>query len=1065
MSKTTGTFVTVDGVAYYKISHVETLRPFLIQVVSASDLWVFLSSGGGVTAGRKNAQGNLFPYVTDDKLNSDDATGAKAALKAKGKTWQVFEKNGAHHYNITRNLYKAYYANSVMLEEIHHDLQLSYTYRYETSEKYGLVKSVKLQNLSDEAVSVEWLDGLTNLMPYGVSPALEASASTLVDAYKAAEMLGENLAVFSQTTTINDTPNPLEMLKANIAYHTAQKADVYLGPDCFESFLQGEPLPQRGDCYGKKCAYFVHTKKELAPKGAAGHSLVLDSGYTHAQLADIHSFVEKADFKGLFQNVQEGTKTLVNIVKNADGLQQSGDEVACASHYLSTLYNVMRGGTFEEGYAFCFDLFYKFIAARNQSALKNTALLEEIKDCKTVQELLAVCRKDTQFERLALEFMPLSFSRRHGDPSRPWNRFNIALKDENGEKMVHYEGNWRDIFQNWEALGLSYPVYYEHMVAKFVNASTIDGFNPYRLNSEGIEWEKPEPDNPFSGLGYWGDHQIIYLLRLLQGLSSHFPKALQKMLTREIFSYANVPYRLRDYSDVLKDSKNTIVFDRQRDEEIERLSAAFGMDAKLVLQDGEVYTANLAEKLLVPALSKLCNLLPGGGIWMNTQRPEWNDANNAIVGIGLSMVTVYHLKAYLAFLQDLFAKQQEDFRFSKEVFLWLQSLTQILQKYEGNYKGNEKAMLDEMCLLFFAYHRNVYENGFSEKVTATTKDVREFLNTAQALVAYTIGENKGDVYVSYNLLCEDFSIKAMKTMLEGQSAIIGSGGLAKEEVCRLIKAMRASLYNEEEGYHTLYPVQKTRKFFKKNTVQKTFSSIEGVLEKDANGALHFDARIENATILKETCEKAGLTSAEIDALLLEYERVFGHKKFNGRSDVMYKFEGIGCVYWHQNAKFALGILETAQRAHENGEDIQEIYADYNALLQGFVYRKSPAQCGVIPIEPYSHTSFNKTAEQPGMTGQVKESILMRRGELGVRVSKGRLRFEPFFLRESEFCQDGTIRFACYGTPCIYKKSTQKGLVLHTENKTVMQSGYSLSEDDSLSLFERRRKILQIEILI
>ena len=54
---------------------------------------------------------------------------------------------------------------------------------------------------------------------------------------------------------------------------------------------------------------------------------------------------------------------------------------------------------------------------------------------------------------------------------------------------------------------------------------------------------------------------------------------------------------------------------------------------------GAVYQVNLLEKLLVPLLAKLANLVPDGGIWLNTQRPEWNDANNALVGNGVSMVT------------------------------------------------------------------------------------------------------------------------------------------------------------------------------------------------------------------------------------------------------------------------------------------------------------------------------------------------------------------------------------------------------------------------------------------
>ena len=36
----------------------------------------------------------------------------------------------------------------------------------------------------------------------------------------------------------------------------------------------------------------------------------------------------------------------------------------------------------------------------------------------------ARARRDPDLERLAHEYLPLTFSRRHGDPSRPWNRFD-----------------------------------------------------------------------------------------------------------------------------------------------------------------------------------------------------------------------------------------------------------------------------------------------------------------------------------------------------------------------------------------------------------------------------------------------------------------------------------------------------------------------------------------------------------------------------------------------------------------------------------------------------------------
>ena len=42
-----------------------------------------------------------------------------------------------------------------------------------------------------------------------------------------------------------------------------------------------------------------------------------------------------------------------------------------------------------------------------------------------------------------------------------------------------------------------------------------------------------------------------------------------------------------------------------------------------------------------------------------------------------------------------------------------------------------------------------------------------------------------------------------------------------------------------------------------------------------------------------------------------------------------------------------------------------------------------------------------------MTGQVKEEILTRHGELGVRIQEGRLQFQPVLLRRREFLTETT----------------------------------------------------------
>ena len=77
-------------------------------------------------------------------------------------------------------------------------------------------------------------------------------------------------------------------------------------------------------------------------------------------------------------------------------------------------------------------------------------------------------------------------------------------------------------------------------------------------------------------------------------------------------------------------------------------------------------------------------------------------------------------------------------------------------------------------------------------------------------------------------------------------------------------------------------------------------------------------------------------------------------------------------------------------------------AAYYDIRSGLGFTKTPEVYGAFPTDPYSHTPKHLGAQQPGMTGQVKEEILTRWAELGVQVSKGRLTFAPKLLRRAEF---------------------------------------------------------------
>ena len=58
------------------------MAPFFMTIVGAGDAWLFVSSTGGLTAGRVAPDSSLFPYYTDDKVaESAGRTGGLSLLR------------------------------------------------------------------------------------------------------------------------------------------------------------------------------------------------------------------------------------------------------------------------------------------------------------------------------------------------------------------------------------------------------------------------------------------------------------------------------------------------------------------------------------------------------------------------------------------------------------------------------------------------------------------------------------------------------------------------------------------------------------------------------------------------------------------------------------------------------------------------------------------------------------------------------------------------------------------------------------------------------------------------
>ncbi|MEM4230051.1 MAG: hypothetical protein QXZ66_09880 [Thermoproteota archaeon] len=271
-SRVEGGFTEIDGERFYRISNYDAMPPFLMSIVSDSNHWLFISSNGALTAGRRDPDHALFPYYTDDRIHdSQDQTGSKTIILATkdGKTflWEPFSQRYSGLYRVTRNLYKSVFGNKLIFEEINWDLSLRFSYAWLTSDRFGFIKRSILVNQGVEQVSVNILDGVQNILPYGVTRRFQLEYSTLVDGYKLNELDVETgLALFRLGSIPGDIPEPSEALKATVVWSEGlEPAKRLLSASQLDRFRREHFVDEEKTIRGRRGAYFINAQLTLSP--------------------------------------------------------------------------------------------------------------------------------------------------------------------------------------------------------------------------------------------------------------------------------------------------------------------------------------------------------------------------------------------------------------------------------------------------------------------------------------------------------------------------------------------------------------------------------------------------------------------------------------------------------------------------------------------------------------------------------------------------------------------------------------------------------------------------------
>jgi hypothetical protein len=418
-----------------------------------------------------------------------------------------------------------------------------------------------------------------------------------------------------------------------------------------------------------------------------------------------------------------------------------------------------------------------------------------------------------------------------------------------------------------------------------------------------------------------------------------------------------------------------------------------------------------------------------------------------------------------------------------------------------------KELLDEFGKIGEEYRGKAYAGLSGFRATLHRNELIAFFNRILQIIDYTIRDNKRSdgLYHAYNLVHFDnhgYAVEHLHEMLEGQVAVLSSGYLDAAEGADLLDALRASkMYREDQKSYMLYPEKELPFFMEKNRIpaervrnipffqQQLKIKSKKYVNTDKDGHFHFNGSFRNAAELRAKLEREeGLGKQETDSICNLFTEVFNHRQFTGRSGTFYKYEGLGCIYWHMVSKLVLAVQELWTSSNHEGTEpyvTERIYSHYSALRDGLGFRKTPAEYGSFPIDPYSHTPRFAGVQQPGMTGQVKEDIVTRFGDLGVVINHGKISFSPALLESNEFMQEpgsldyyrgevkqtldigkNELAFTLCNIPVVYCMADNEGhTVWMSDGSTRDFDGHTMNDEISRKIFGRKEEISRIYVNI
>ncbi len=651
-------------------------------------------------------------------------TGFRTFIRKEGTVYESFAiENNAHHMEIGMN--------SLTIEETNNTSNLKTRVTYYVLPEAnigGLVRKVEITNLSEKAASIEIIDGMPALIPYGVSLDSMKNMAQLSKAWMQVEFNESNLPFYRVRASMVDTASVTEVKGGNFSFainENGAKLDSIVDPDVLFGYDNSLQVPveflsndldtilnKHQNTSNLIPSSFFACKKELE----RGQSTVIYELIGQVEeYSKLYNYIHTTNitpdyFEQKLSRANEITRELTDRIATTTGNKAFDDYTR-----YTFMDNVLRGG------------------------------------------LPVKIGKDKIF---------YVYSRKHGDLEREYNYFAMSP-----EFYSQGNGNFRDVNQNRRMDSFFAPYTERAGIKMFYSLIQADGYNPLSIEKitysisdaklteiEPLIKKNKNADNILSvikcqhftpgklaqicedelftaiidacdadanasfGEGYWTDHWT-YNMDLIEEYTSIYPDKEKEMLFEQDYTYFHSGIRINKRSKRYEETENGI-------RQYYALCSDSNVTASsklLQTTDGSTYRGTLIEKLVLMSALKFAALDPEHmGIEMEGGKPGWYDALNGLPGLlGSSMAETYELARMLDYTIKSIRKYSDTYHeisLFAEIYSFITDAAKKADKYldsiinqavsdiKTDSKGSSLTQTSESDIAFWNEINDIKEN-------------------------------------------------------------------------------------------------------------------------------------------------------------------------------------------------------------------------------------------------------------------------------------------------------------------------------------------------------------------